>query len=435
MILRGKIKKPELLAPAGNILKMKTAFAFGADAVYLGIPDFSLRVRINDFKISDIRKAIKYTRKINKKIYITINIFAHNAHIKKLPKYIKILRELKPDGLFISDPGIMTVIKKEWPKANIILSTQANCTNLESARFWHKQGIKRIILGRELGLKEIREIKKALPGLELEAFVHGALCMAYSGRCFISKLINGRDANLGDCSQPCRWEYGVESVEVKAKGHDEIFKLIEEKHGTYILNSNDLCLIKRLPELINVGIDAFKIEGRAKSVYYLANVVGAYRRAIDVVVHNTKHETCNTDKIYKNSVIKNELAFLYSELEDKLFHRGYTEGFMFNQGKIAQNLDNSHNSPKWEFCGVILSIKKIKNKRIAKIKVHNTMKIGDEIEIIRPGYDIVKIVLKKMINAKTKKEQEEAHGGGSGDVVLVEVKEDIPEHSVLRRKI
>jgi U32 family peptidase len=441
--MQKKIKKPELLAPAGNILKMKTAFAFGADAVYLGIPDFSLRVRINDFKISDIRKAVKYARKINKKIYITVNIFAHNSHIKKLPKYIKILRELKPDGLFISDPGIMAIIKKAWPKANIILSTQANCTNIESARFWQKQGIKRIILGRELSLKEIKEIKKTLPGLSLEVFVHGALCMAYSGRCFISKLINGRDANLGDCSQPCRWEYGVESrklkvesIEIKPKGHDRIFKLIEEEHGSYILNSNDLCLIKKLPELINAGIDAFKIEGRAKSVYYLANVVGAYRRAIDVVAHNAQRKTCNAKRVtYNDSVIKNELAFLYSELEEKLFHREYTEGFMFDQGKMAQNLDNSHNSPKWEFCGVVTGAKKNKNNKKIRIKVHNTMKIGDKIEIIRPGYDILKISLKKMFNAETEKEIKEAHGGGSGHIVLIEINEDAPEYSVLRRKI
>lgn len=429
------IKKPELLAPAGNFEKMKTAFAFGADAVYLGIPDFSLRVRINDFKISDIKKAVIYAHNIKRKVYITVNIFAHNSHIKKLPKYIKKLREIKPDGLFISDPGIMSVIKKEWPKANIILSTQANCTNIESARFWQSQGMKRVILGRELSLKEIKEIKKELPDLELETFVHGALCMAYSGRCFISKLINERDANLGDCAQPCRWKYETrnvervthnDSIEIMAKGHMQVFEMVEEEHGTYLMNSNDLCLIKRLPELMNIGIDAFKIEGRAKSAYYLANVVGAYRRAIDVAwnIRTLEHKS-----------IKKELEYLYKELEEKLFHRGYTEGFMFGEGKEAQNLENSHNAPVWEFCGQVVKKLKVKSQKSIYVKVHNTMKVGDSIEIIRPGYDIIKMKLDNIVNFKDNESIKEAHGGGSGHVVLIEVESDVPEYSVLRRKM
>jgi len=184
-----KNKKPELIAPAGNLEKMKTAFAFGADAVYAGIPDFSLRVRINDFTIAKLGQAIKYAHSKNKKIYITINIFAHNRHIKKLPAYVKKLKELKPDGLIVSDPGVLRVVKKIWPQANIHLSTQANCTNSQAAKFWHEQGIKRVILGRETTLDEIKEIHKKVPKLELEYFVHGAMCMAYSGRCFLSKYL------------------------------------------------------------------------------------------------------------------------------------------------------------------------------------------------------------------------------------------------------
>jgi len=459
--------KPELLAPAGNFEKMKTAFAFGADAVYLGIPDFSLRVRINDFSIADIKKAVKYAHDTSKRVYVTVNIFAHNKQLKKLPNYIKELKSIKLDGLFVSDPGVLAVVKKIWPKANIILSTQANCTNWQSAKFWQSQGVSRVILGRELSLEEVREIKKNVPGLEIETFVHGALCMSYSGRCFLSKFYNERSANLGDCSQPCRWSYkrmatnrpqmatnkntkGRELL-IKAEGH-EMVELVEEEHGSYILNSKDLCLIKRLPELMVAGIDAFKIEGRAKSVYYLANVVGAYRRAIDLI----RSEFPNNIRMPRisNTRIKKELEVLYKELEEKLYHRGYTEGFMFGEGKLAQNLENSHNVPRWEFCGQVynatpfakatevknaanyMQIPQITNNaNLVCVRVHNTMKVEDEIEIIQPGYDIIKLKLKKMVDAKTGENVKEAHGGGSEDVVLIEADREVPEYSVIRRKI
>lgn len=417
--------KPELLAPAGNLEKMKTAFAFGADAVYLGIPDFSLRVRINDFDLAKIKQAVKYAHKIDKKVYVTLNIFAHNYHFKKLGKYINELKKIKPDGLFISDPGIMLEIKKHWLKANIILSTQANCTNWQSAKFWQSQGMSRVILGREVSLAEIEEIRKELPKLELECFVHGALCMAYSGRCFLSKYLNGRDANLGDCVQPCRWEYFI-----KSKGHDEVLEIVEEKHGSYLLNSQDLCLIKRLPEIIEARLSALKIEGRAKSVYYLANVIGAYRKAIDLIFENETHPKADPAGLEK---IKDKLEFLYSELETKLFHRGFTEGFMFGQGKSAQNLENSHNRPKWEFCGQVLKSVKIKNKFQIYIKVHNALKIGDEIEIVSPPYDVKKINIKKIIDSKNQEEIKEAHGGSAKTIIILELGCKISKYSVLRR--
>lgn len=413
-----KTKKLELIAPAGNLEKMKTAFAFGADAVYLGIPDFSLRVRINDFDMAGINEATKYAHKIGKKVYVTANIFAHNEHLKKLPEHIKKLKKIGVDGIFVSDPAILEEVKKIWPKAKIILSTQANCTNWQAAKFWLKLGVKRIILARELTLAEIREIKQKNQKLELECFVHGALCMAYSGRCFLSKYLNDRNANLGDCSQPCRWSY-----KISADNH-ETMELVEEEHGSYILNSKDLCLIKRMPELIEAGVSAFKIEGRAKSVYYLANIVGAYRKAIDMILENT-------EKTKQNK----ELNFLYKELESKMFHRGYTEGFMFEKGKEAQNLKNSHNLPEWEFCGQVLEYRILNLEYRILVKIHNTMKVGDEIEIVKPSYDIIKMKVKKMINVKNGEEIIEAHGGGSGDTVILEVKQDVPEYSVVRRRI
>ncbi|MFA4833349.1 MAG: U32 family peptidase C-terminal domain-containing protein [Patescibacteria group bacterium] len=409
--------KPELIAPAGNLEKMKTAFAFGADAVYLGIPDFSLRVRVNDFTLAGIAKAVEYAHGVRKKVYATVNIFAHNKHLKKLPGHIRELRKIGVDGLFISDPAVLFEVKRIWPKAKIILSTQANCTNWQAAKFWLKEGVKRIILSRELSLEEIKEIKKRVPKLELECFIHGALCTAYSGRCFLSKYFNDRNANLGDCSQPCRWNYFI-----SAENH-ETLELVEEKHGSYLLNSKDLCLVKKVPELIKAGISAFKIEGRAKSVYYLANVVGAYRKAIDL-----------TSGKIKGGILKKELNFLYKELEEKLYHRGYTKGFMFGEGETAQNLDNSHKIPEWEFCGQVVSqFSNVKGQ--LSIKVHNTMRVGDEIEIIRPSYDIIRLKLKKMINAENGKEIAEAHGGGSEDVVFLEIKQDVPEYSVARRRM
>jgi len=421
------MRKLELLAPAGNLLKMKTAFTYGATAVYLGIPDFSLRVRINDFDLKSIKEATDYAHRLGKKVYITINIFAHNQHLLKLPRYLKELQKIKPDALIVSDPGVIQVIKKHWPRAVIHLSTQANCTNLAAVKFWARQGIKRIILGREVTLSEIKEIHRAVPKMELEYFVHGAMCMAYSGRCFLSKLFVDRSGNLGDCAQPCRWEYDVAKYLIKTGGHDEELELVEEKHGAYLLNSQDLCLIKYLKELVGAGITSFKIEGRAKSVYYQAIVCGTYSRALDLLTKRTK-----------TAAFKKEIDYLAKELETKLVHRGYTSGFLLSQ-KANQNVANSHNKSAWEFCGQVI---KTEVTRQGKIKlfcqVHNTIRTGEILEIIRPEYDIIKVQPKIFWDAKTDQEMNEAHGGGGSQMIVLELAAtvgDIPNLTVLRRKI
>ncbi|PKM91540.1 peptidase U32 [Candidatus Falkowbacteria bacterium HGW-Falkowbacteria-1] len=405
-------KKIELLAPAGNILKMKTAIAYGADAVYLGIPDFSLRVRINDFNLKTLKEAIKMTHEHKKRVYVTVNIFAHNKHLEKIKPYLKELNNIKPDALIVSDPGLISLIKRLCPKIDIHLSTQANCTNYEAVKFWQKQGVKRIILGREVTLKEIKEINKHCPKMELEYFVHGAMCMSYSGRCFLSKDFVGRSANLGDCVQPCRWEY---DVFIKAKGHEDILELVEEEHGTYLLNSKDLCLIRHVGDLIKAGVSSLKIEGRAKSIYYLANIVAMYKKAI------------NDPK---------KADFLYKELLNKVTHRGYTNGFLL-EDKAEQNTSDSHFISDWEFCGQVISVKKNGNPNILKIKVHNTIKVGDLVEIVLPEYSIIKFNVKKIIDFKSGNEILEAHGGGGGQEIVLEVKSkfNIPELAVLRRKI
>ena len=420
------MKKLELLAPAGNMLKMKTAFAYGADAVYLGIPDFSLRVRINDFDLAGIKEAVDYAHARHKKVYVTINIFAHNEHLKKLPAYLKKLKSFGVDALIVSDPGVLAVIKKIWPSAVIHLSTQANCTNSEAVKFWARQGVRRIILGREVTLKEIKAIYAAAAKMELEYFVHGAMCMAYSGRCFLSKLFTDRSANLGDCAQPCRWEYDVARYKISAAGHEEELELVAERHGSYLLNSKDLCLIKHLKDLIAAGVISFKIEGRAKSVYYQATVVGIYRRALDLMNKKT-------------SIAKwrSQLNYLARELETKLVNRGYTTGFLLG-GRGEQNIAASHEKSDWEFCGQV--VKSEIHKPIIRLyfKVHNTVKVGDEIEIIRPGYDIIKVRPRFLADAKTGREIKEAHGGGGGQIVILELPAKggpIPALTVLRRKI
>lgn len=417
------MKKTELLAPAGNLLKMKTAFLYGADAVYLGLPDFSLRARINEFDRAGIREAVRYAKTKSKKVYATINIFAHNRHLKSLPSHLRFLRALPVDALIVSDPGVISMIKKVWPRATVHLSTQANCTNLEAVRFWQKQGVERIILGREVTLEEIREIHKAAPKMELEYFVHGAMCLAYSGRCFLSRHLVGRSANLGDCAQPCRWEY--ESVRVRALGHEEELELVSEANGSYILNSRDLCLIGHLGELQRAGITSFKIEGRAKSVYYQAIVCGAYRRALDLLA---KKSLSQKEK-------KKELDYLAKELETKLVHRGYSTGFLLG-GRGEQNTVRSHEESAWEFCGQVTKVEESGKAKRIYFRVHNTVRAGEALEIIRPSYDIMKIRPGVLWDAENGRKISEAHGGGGSRTAFFEVSSslgDIPVLSVLCR--
>jgi putative protease len=424
-------KRIELISPAGNIEKMKTAIAFGVDAVYAGIPDYSLRVRINDFNLGKIKKATKYCHKQDKKIYITLNIFAHNKHLKTLPKHVKKLREIGVDGLFVSDPGILMLVKKAWPKSNIFLSTQANCTNWQAVKFWQNQGVRRIILGREVTLEEIKEIKKKCPGIELEYFVHGAMCMSYSGRCFLSNNYLNRSANLGDCVQPCRWKFKTRLIAERSdsykKSQDSTtmqeLELVQEKHGSYILNSKDLCLIKYLDKLIEAGVTSFKIEGRAKSVYYQGVVAGAYKRALEINL--SRQEKKDKEK----SINK-----ICHDLDSKLVHRGYTTGFLLDK-KGEQNREESHKKSNWEFCGQVIQSKKFESKKYKVfIKVHNSLKVGDVVEIVVPIYDIIRVKVKELRDAETGEKIKEVHGGQE-KIIILENKVEVLKYSVLRRRI
>ncbi len=411
-IIKKSKNKLELLAPAGSPEKMRYAFYYGADAVYAGTPDFSLRARINDFTFVSLKKSKQYAQKMGKNFYVTLNIYAHNRHLTQLEKHLKKLREIYPDGIIVSDPGVLDLVKKYLPKTEIHLSTQANATNWRAVKFWRKQGVKRIILAREVSLSEIKEIHQKVPEVDLECFVHGAMCMSYSGRCILSRWMTGRSANLGDCSQPCRWAYWKKTSVIDRKGEFEI-DLEEDKHGTYFFNSKDLNLLSHLKDLSAAGVTSFKIEGRNKSVYYLATVVRAYRRVLD---------NLNDKKILKEE--QNNLK--------SLVHRGYTEGFLFG-GEAEHNLENSHEKSEWEFVGEVVKISNKEKKRKIKIKAHNAIYTGDQVEIIdtekNQSLKILGIYDEKMKSVNS------AHGGGNNIYYLETDAKNISPLSLLRKRI
>ncbi|MCD6149507.1 U32 family peptidase [bacterium] len=414
-------KTLELLAPAGNTEKLKYAFEYGADAVYAGVPDFSLRARINDFTPNKLKKGIEYAHQKGKKFYITINIYAHNIHLKQAERHLKFLKKLDIDGIIVSDPGILTLVKKNLPNVNIHLSTQANALNWRAVKFWGEQGAKRVILARETTLKEIKEIKKKVPEVELEYLVHGAMCMSYSGRCILSQWMTGRSANLGDCAQPCRWKYSTVTDSQKKFEID----LEEDKNGTYFFNSRDLNLLAYLNDLRKAGVTFFKIEGRNKSVFYLSVVVRAYRKVLDAVLKKKPKQ-----EIQK--IIREEQKEL-----NKLFRRGYTAGFLLGN-EPEHFISNSHKKCLYEFVGEVIENKKLKveskkNENLIKIKPHNAVYKNDKIEIISPdGNQMTRI---KEIYNESEKVVQSAHGGQNKFYYLNIGKKNIKPMSLLRKKI
>ncbi|HAT03562.1 MAG TPA: peptidase U32 [Candidatus Magasanikbacteria bacterium] len=422
-------KKLELLAPAGSLEKMKYAFAYGADAVYMGIPDFSLRVRINQFTMDNVKEAIEYAHVLKKKIYVTVNVVAHNEHLEKLPSYLKKLNVWKPDALIVSDPGVMVYAKKYASDVKIHLSTQANATNWETVKFWYDQGLERVVLGREVTLKELKEIHVKVPRCELEYFIHGAMCMSYSGRCMLSAWLTGRSANLGDCTQPCRWKYNVDNAQMyvlQAEVEEplrpgEKIPVEQDVHGTYIFNSKDMCLIEYLPELIDAGVVSFKIEGRAKSAAYLASVVKAYRQAFDYILHEGQHKDIKIQRRTLKHIKKNVL--------DKLVHRGYTTGFLFGRDTVEQNIDNSHKGSDAEYVGEVISSVRVGKKWKTTVRPHNALRVGDRIRIMQPKHDDLRMIIKEMYN-----EQGESIGsghGGSGRRIVIYTSREVKEFGIL----
>ena len=351
----------ELLAPAGDLNKLKTALHFGADAVYCGGNIFSLRANAKNFTEDELIEAVKYTHERNKKIYVAANIFAFNNDFDALGKYFQFLQKIGVDAVLVSDPGVLCCLKENAPKMEIHLSTQANTTNKYAAKFWVEQGVKRIVLARETSIDDIKEIRSFLPeSVELEAFVHGAMCISYSGRCLLSNALTGRSSNRGDCVQACRWEYEI--VEKNRKGKP--LTIGEEERGTYILNSKDLNMIEHIDKLAQAGVYSFKVEGRMKSVYYVASVINAYRKAFEIYKNNPndyKPSQMLIDELYKNS------------------HRDYTTGFFFGE-KDSVCLESAQPKCDYEFSAEVIDYNK--EKKMLFVEMRNRFKKGDVLEIL-----------------------------------------------------
>jgi len=406
------ITKPELLAPAGSLEKLKIALAYGADAVYAGLPDFSLRTRVNAFDLRSLKAGIQYAHERKKKVYLTFNIYPHEKDLKKLPKAFTSIKKLGPDALIISEPGVIQMAKKYLPKIPIHLSTQANTVNSEAIKFWKKQGVERFILARELSLKEIKEIHKKLPEAELEMFVHGSMCMSYSGRCLLSNFFTGRGANQGKCVQPCRWEYDVEIREVKRP--KEGLKVLEDMHGTYFMNSKDLCLMPHLEAVVKSGLCSLKIEGRLKSIYYVAITTRAYRLAIDHYFQDPKN--------FDPKPFTKELATTR--------HRSFTTGFAFEQDPNITEHKTSRSVEKYQFLGIV---KGWKNGYIL-LEARNKLEIGEKIEIIEPkSRKVGKMTIKEIFNSEGKVIKV-AHGG-LGTTIKIPCRQEVQKLSMIRKKI
>ncbi len=374
--------KPELLAPAGNLEKLKTAIDFGADAVYLGGSKLNLRAFADNFTNEELKEGIEYAHARGKKVHVTMNVFPHNEDLEGLEDYLKELYEIGADAIIVADPGIIMTAREVVPNLEIHLSTQANNVNYKSAIFWHKQGVKRIVLARELTLEEVKDIKDKIPeDLDLEIFVHGSMCMSYSGRCLLSNYMTGRDANRGQCAQPCRYKYRL----VEEKRNEEYFPIIEDDKGTYIMNSKDLCMIEYIPELMNTGAISFKIEGRMKSAYYAATVVKAYREAIDAYFENPK-----------------EYKFQQKWLENlqKPSHRKYYTGFYLGD-KDSQIYESSSYIRNYDIVGIVVEFDKENN--LAVIEQRNKVFDNDVVEVLRPVGDNIEITLKNMKDDKGNK--------------------------------
>ncbi|HPI39554.1 MAG TPA: U32 family peptidase C-terminal domain-containing protein [Pseudobdellovibrionaceae bacterium] len=396
--------KIELLAPAGSYRKLEYAYAFGADAAYIGVPFFSLRARENEFNLEELERAIQLARRLNKKIYVTANVFARNRKISSFEQQMQEWVHLKPDALIMSDPGLMMMVREKFPEIPLHLSVQANCMNWQGVKFWHKSlGVERVILSRELHVNEIREIKQRVPEVELEAFVHGAICIAYSGRCLMSSYFSYRDANQGVCDNSCREKFKVFEVDKKQdkdyyledlRNKGEFYQIEEDENGTYLMNAKDLRLIDHLKEIIDAGVISLKIEGRTKSEHYVALVCRSYRRALSDLEQGKGFDPA-----------------LYSEL-DKIANRGYHSGFMVTEtNQDSQNYDAS--TPRYftqKFAGLILESTPETPEGYIPFEVRNKLMVGQECEILEPQGGNHDFTVQAIMNAKMM-DVPVAHGG------------------------
>ena len=408
------MKKPELLAPAGSFEKAKTAFLYGADAVYAGTSSLSLRTRA-EMGDNDLEKTIEYAHSIGKKVYTAINIYAWDENYEEIVNQARMLEKLKVDAVIVADGGVVEIIKKEAPSIDIHISTQANIVSAHTANFWYKNGARRVILGRELNKEQIKEIINETPkNLETEIFIHGAICFGYSGRCFLSDFLAGRSANLGDCAQSCRWAYNVYVEEHNKPGN--LMPVEYDDKGTYIFSSKDLCLIRELPEIIDMGVDSVKIEGRLKTEYYVASIVNVYRNAIDDYIKDPKNY---------------DFTKYLKELE-KTKTRGLTT-FYFNDrsNKDFQEYEGKQYNPNFEFGGKIIENS---NEKIV-VEIKNKLIVGDTLELIIPNeIKPYEFKIEKLWDTETDEEIQFVNPGKAGQSVKMLIPIKVEKGWILRRK-
>ncbi|SDL43389.1 peptidase U32 family protein [Halarsenatibacter silvermanii] len=401
---------PELLAPAGNLKKLKVALDYGADAVYCGGKEFGLRAGAENLSREEMHEAIDYTRQRGSSIYVTMNIIPHNMELKSMLEYLQFLEEIGVDAVIVSDPGVLYLIERENLQLPIHLSTQANTVNWASVKFWENRGIERVILARELSRGEIEYIDE-MTEAELEMFVHGSMCISYSGRCLLSNYMTGRDANRGACAQPCRWKYNL----VEENRPEESYPIEEDEGGTYIMNSKDLNLLNRIPELVNLGVDALKIEGRMKSVHYVAAVTSVYRTALDKFA-DSPEEFAIKEKWQK-------------EL-NKISHRPYTSGFFEGSpGTEAQNYKNSSYIRDYRYLGLIRGY--LPDTKTAIVKVKNKISVGDELEIFGPGCQVFKQNVEELYDNQGSRIEVAPH---PESLVKLRVDHEVGENYIIRRE-
>ncbi len=401
--------KPELLAPAGDFEKLKTAVLYGADAVYLGGRHFGLRAGAGNFDEEEMVEAVQFAHAKEVRVYVTVNIFGHNRDLEALPVYLDSIRAAGADGVIVSDPGIFELVRGLHPDLPVHLSTQANTTNWAAARFWEEHGVSRIVLARELSLAEIKEIRERVK-VELEVFVHGAMCISYSGRCLLSNYFTGRDANRGDCAQSCRWRYAL--MEEKRPG--EYLPIEEDGRGAYILGSRDLCLVEHIPELVQAGINSFKIEGRMKSVNYLAGVLKTYRGALDAYLSDP--ENYRFDPAWLEEI-------------SKVSHRRYTTGFLLgNPGTSGQHYGEKIYKRSYTFVGIVRNYDQ--STGMVLIEQRNRFAVGDDVEILVPVGNNFKQKISKIYNEDGNSVEAAPH---PRQMVRVPFDRFVPEYSIIRR--
>ena len=384
------MKHPELLIPASSLEVLKTAVVFGADAVYIGGEAFGLRAKAKNFSMEEIREGIAFAHAHDVKVYITANILAHNGDLSGVRAYFEELKEIKPDALIISDPGVFMIAREVCPEIDIHISTQANNTNYGTYQFWHQLGARRVVTARELSMAELKEIREKAPAdLEMETFIHGAMCISYSGRCLLSNYFTGRDANRGACTHPCRWKYAI--VEETRPG--EYMPVYENERGTYIFYSKDLCMIEHIPELIDSGIDSFKIEGRMKTALYVATVARTYRKAIDDYLESPELYRKNMD--------------WYLDQISNCTYRQFTTGFFFGKpDESAQIYDNNTYVKEYTYLGII---GECTADGLYRIEQRNKFSVGEQIEIMKPDGRNIPVVVRRIVDEEGQEMQSAPH--------------------------